>query len=377
LDTPLSSALVLPVDVTPRTRWIFIQLCDADGTKGFGEATYGKNSAAVVEIANRLAATLIGSTPAKALASLPKPKTIIESAAISGLDQALHDLAARSQGVSIATLIGGERRRKVGLYANINRRTRDRTPAGFAKSAQVAIDAGYTAFKIAPFDEVTPEGCAEPGFNAALDSGLARIAAVRQAIGPQARLMVDCHWRFTEARASEAINACAAYKLHWFECPISEEDEFLPAIARLRERARAKGMLLAGGETMVGMEELAPLLDANAYDVIMPDVKYVGGLSEMLRMAEAQSKAGVAFSPHNPSGPVSYAASLEVCAAVGDLDLLEHQFDESPLFDSLVEGTLPESRGGVVELAAGRHGHAVTLSPQAYALSAEAQGQAV
>ncbi|MDB5560857.1 MAG: putative mandelate racemase/muconate lactonizing enzyme family protein, partial [Hyphomicrobiales bacterium] len=179
MDTPLSSALVLPVDVTPRTRWIFIQLSDADGTSGFGEATYGKNSIAVVEIANKLAASLVGSTPAKALAALPKPKTIVESAAISGLDQALHDLAARSQGMSIATLIGGERRHKIGLYANINRRTRDRTPAGFANSAQVAIDAGYTAFKIAPFDEVTPEGCAEAGFNAALDRGLARIAAVR------------------------------------------------------------------------------------------------------------------------------------------------------------------------------------------------------
>jgi len=371
----LSNAAVLAVDVTPRTCWIFVELTDADGAKGAGEATYGKDSAAVVALTRRIADGLLGGTPEAGLAGLARPRNIIEGAAVSALNLALHDLLARRQRVSLATYLGGERRRSVALYANINRRTGDRTPTGFADGARVAIDAGYSAFKIAPFDDVTPAVCAEAGFTAALHKGLARIAATRDAIGPAARLMVDCHWRFTEAKAVEAIDACAQFGLHWFECPISEDSEFLPAIARLRGRAHARGMLLAGGEHIVGREELTQLLEAGAYDVIMPDVKYVGGLEEMLRMAQAQRRAGVAFSPHNPTGPVSHAASLEICAAVGEIDLLEHQFDETPLFESLVGTTLPASKGGVVELAAGRHGHGVSLAPQAFELAAMSQHQ--
>jgi galactonate dehydratase len=95
--------------------------------------------------------------------------------------------------------------------------------------------------------------------------------------------------------------------------------------------------------------------------VIMPDVKYAGGLREVMRLAEAQIEAGVTFSPHNPSGPVAHAASLEVCAAVGDGGLLEHQFDESPLFEELVAGSLPRPKDGMVERAAGRLGTGIRL----------------
>jgi galactonate dehydratase len=373
MNTPLSSAVVLTVDVTPRTRWIFVEIADADGVKGFGEATLAENSSGVADAARSISKVLVERRlpPAEALALLGKPGSLVEAAAVSAVDQALHDILARRRGVSLAALLGGERREQIGLYANINRRTTDRTPEGFAESARVALNAGHNAIKIAPFDEITPAVCVDAGFTVALESGLRRIAAVRETIGPERRLMVDCHWRFTEAKAAEAIDACAEFSLHWFECPISEAPEFIPAIVRLRDRAHERHMLLAGGEKIFTMGGLTPFVDVRAYDVIMPDVKYVGGLGEMLRMAGVLKAAGIAFSPHNPTGPISHAASLEVCAAVAESDLLEHQFDETPLFDSLVSDGLPKADGGFVELAAGRLGIGVVLDPDVYRLAAE------
>lgn len=373
MGVPLASAVVTVVEVTPKTRWIFLEITDVDGVKGYGEATLGDASSKVAETTRAISGALIKgrSDPTQALASLGKPRTLVEAAAISSIDQALHDVLAHRRNVSLAALIASERRDRIGLYANINRRTSDRSPAGFAASARAAIAAGYRAIKIAPFDEITPAVCAADEFLPSLEKGLRRISAVRDAIGSDRRLMVDCHWRFSEAAARQAIDACAEFALHWFECPIDESPEFLPAIARLRAHAHKKGMLLAGGEKVFGLDGLLPFIRANAYDVIMPDVKYAGGLTEMLRMAAAQNDAGIAFSPHNPTGPIAHAASLEVCAAVIETDLLEHQFDETPFFHSIVGDGLPRVVDGFVNLAHSRVGLGVSLKEGGYGPVAE------
>jgi galactonate dehydratase len=79
---------------------------------------------------------------------------------------------------------------------------------------------------------------------------------------------------------------------------------------------------------------------------MMPDVKYAGGPDEMMRIAALFGRFGVAFSPHNPSGPICHIHSLHICAALGASDLLEHQFDETPLFDAVIAGGLAKSSCG-------------------------------
>ena len=108
-----------------------------------------------------------------------------EAALVSSLDMALLDLEGQAQGQPIHALLGGAVRQHVPLYANINRRTVDRTPASFAASAVVAIAAGYTSFKLAPFDEINQARCAEGDIGPALQHGLDRIWATREAIGPR------------------------------------------------------------------------------------------------------------------------------------------------------------------------------------------------
>ena len=298
------------------------------------------------------------------------PPTLAEAAIRSALDQAIRDLAARARGLPLWRQFAPSNTDPVPVYANINRRTVDRSPAGFAASARAALAAGHEAFKVAPFDEATAQARAAQALGPAIERGLARIAAVRDAIGADRRLMVDCHWRFDEKSAARVIAAAAGLGLHWVECPLPETADNLAALRRLRGLANAGGVRLAGCEEATGVAGFAPFLASGAYDVVMPDVKYVGGLGELLRLAEAASRAGVLVSPHNPSGPLSHAASLQIASVLPGCDRLEMQFDESPLFAGLIRERFPPIAGGMARLPAGP-GCGVTLDPAALAACTE------
>jgi len=331
------------VVISPKTRWVFMQVEDAEGRRGSGEASLNGKESALAEAADRLAAhALQCSTAAPAVfAAAIQPRDLAEAAMVSAIDQALWDLHAQKAGLRLVDALGGARRESITLYANINRRTVERSPQGFAQSARAARDAGFCAFKMAPFDEVDVALCKRGGGAAAMQAGLARVAAVRAQIGPACRLMVDCHWRFDEATAARLIDAAAEFGVYWIECPLPEIAAHIAALVRLRGLANARGIRLAGMEQGIGFDAFRPYCEAGAYDVMMPDVKYIGGLAEMLRAAAAFAGYGVAMSPHNPSGPIAHAASLQVGAAMESFDTLELQFDESPLFDTLAGGEVP------------------------------------
>ena len=334
--------------ISAKTRWVFVQIEDGDGNLGSGEASLNGKENALAAAADRLALRALASSsamPANFAAAIV-PSDLAEAALVSAIDQALWDLHARRAGVRLVEALGGARREALPLYANINRRTLERTPRGFARSARDAWDAGFRAFKVAPFDEVDQALCAAGGGEAAMQAGLARVAAVRAQIGPACRLMVDCHWRFDEATAARLIDAIAESGVYWIECPLPEIDAHIAALVRLRASANARGIRLAGMEQGIGLAAFRPYYEAGAYDVMMPDVKYIGGLREMLCAAAAFADHGVAMSPHNPSGPLAHAASLQVGAAMASFDALELQFDESPLFDTLAGGDLPPRVAG-------------------------------
>ncbi|MDE0179005.1 MAG: mandelate racemase/muconate lactonizing enzyme family protein [Gammaproteobacteria bacterium] len=353
-DWTLSSASLHFVRVTHKTCWTFVRLHTGDGHLGEGEATLTGREDALVAAAERLVPLALadGSEHPGGFAGRHPPASIQESAIVSAIDQALWSLNAQANGHSLAQTLG-VRREQIPVYANINRRTEDRSPAGFAASAQAAMAAGHVAFKVAPFDEVSPAVCAQGDGEQAMQAGLARVAAVRQVVGPQARLMVDCHWRFDETTARALNEAAACLGVHWIETPLPESEANIPALVRLRRQGNALGMRQAGLETSVGWQTMRPFCEAGAYDVVMPDMKYIGGIHEMHGTAAECEALGVQVSPHNPSGPICHAASLQVSASLGAFDMLELQFDESPLFDSLVGAPFARVSDGHAELPPG------------------------
>jgi galactonate dehydratase len=192
--------------------------------------------------------------------------------------------------------------------------------------------------KLAPFDGVVAEDAAVTPIEARIRAGLDRVFAVRATIGNDCALLVDCHWRFDALRASELIRELAAAAPYWIECPISEHPVHFADIARLRCLAHDNGTKLAGGERIVGPDQAEAMCGAMFYDVLMPDIKYAGGFRGMLAIADVCARHGVAFSPHNPTGPIAHLASIHACAAAPSLLWLEHQWAESPRFYELVRG---------------------------------------
>lgn len=356
---PVEAVALLPVPVTDATTWTFVQVRTADGQHGVGEATLLADPAGLAAAAAILARAARGapSDPAARWARTTlhaAGRTALADAAVaSAVDQALWDIAGRRRGAPVHALLGGARRARLPAYANVNRRTRDRSPEGFAASARAAEAAGFTAIKIAPFDGVTPATAGTSAGRAGIDAGLERIAAARDALQPATALMVDCHWRLDDAAAAAIIPDVARRGVSWFECPIPESPAAVPALRALRAAANARGLRLAGCEQMVGAEGFAPYLAGGAYDVIMPDAKYAGGLAEMLRIAALAARHGVSVSPHNPSGPVCHLATLHVAAVAESLLHVETQFDETPLFGAIVDGDPHLPQAGECALPAG------------------------
>jgi galactonate dehydratase len=182
------------VEVTPKTKWIFTEIEAVSGLRGKGETTLTGQEEAVLAATRRLTPIVMDlrkASPGLLPKHHPLP-SLPDAAAFSAIDQALWDIVAPRRNLRLADARGGARR-GIPLYANINRRTLDRSPAGFAASARDAIAAGHEAIKIAPFDEATAEARNAGGLYAALIPGLQRIEAVRAVIGSGRRLMVDCH----------------------------------------------------------------------------------------------------------------------------------------------------------------------------------------
>ncbi|TXI09132.1 MAG: hypothetical protein E6Q76_06400 [Rhizobium sp.] len=355
-DDVIERATIRVAAITPKTRWIFVELALRSGAVGLGEATAQNREDAVVEAFRSVTGSgVVGLSPQTLIARLRQANLgdLPMSSAVSALDQASWDLVGKASGRSVASALGTEHRRTIRAYANINRRTLDRSREGFAQSAAQAIAAGHEAIKIAPFDEATPDARREGKLATAVQPGLARMRVVREVIGPGRRLMIDCHWRFDVPVAEYVIDAAAEVGLYWVECPLPETAENIAAIRSLRDHANRRGVKLAGCEEMTRLDGFLPFLKSGAYDVLMPDVKYAGGLEDMLTIAAYAAKAGIAISPHNPSGPISHAASLQICAAMEQEDFLETQFDETDLFGRLQAPLLPVAQSGSIALPDG------------------------
>lgn len=334
------------VRISEKTDWTFVQVEASDGIVGTGEASVNGAGKVLRAHADALASRLIGQpalpNAVQALAGI-QAGGMLQRAVISAVEQALWDGQGHRLGVPVTTLLGGAVRDRVPLYANINRRTTDRRPEGFVASAEAALAAGYTMVKLAPFDGV---GQGDPlRDDARIAAGLERIAAVCDAMGSGAQVLVDCHWRFDEPAAFRVLDFAAERGLFWLECPVPEDPPFHPLLRRVKDEASRRGLRLAGLENCLSLAEIRPHVEAGHYDVLMPDVKYIGGLAAIRAIAELAATAGIYVAPHNPSGPVCHAASVASAASLGNCLTLEVQFDESPLFAELVGQSLEVEEG--------------------------------
>ncbi|MGE3267732.1 MAG: mandelate racemase/muconate lactonizing enzyme family protein [Chloroflexota bacterium] len=352
--------------VNHRGDWIFVSLTDAAGRVGFGEASHSGDDAATIAL---LEGALAGEVrrmawddPATAWSILDQaapagtPRRVAATAA-SAVEQALWDLRAQQEGLGLAALLGASpETRAVPLYANINRATVDRSPAGFAANAAQAVCEGFRTVKLAPFDEVVYDSL--PGDRRRLaETGLARVAAVREAVGLEIRVLVDCHWRFDVASALSVGAALAELGVGWQEDPVPYEDGPEDTLAV----RRASALPIATGERLISAAAFEPFLAVGAAEYYLPDVKHIGGIGELLKLAAASKDRGVWITPHNPSGPISTLASASALASVPHAAPLEFAWGEAAWRPEVLDP--PErTEGGALVLPSGQPGLGARLA---------------
>ena len=243
--------------------------------------------------------------------------------ALSGLEQALWDVLAQSLGAPLHHLFGGAVRDRLRLYANINRHVQDRSPEGFARAARQAADEGFTAIKMAPFDELRHPYRYRTGPHADWRAGVERVRAVRKVIGDRVELAVDCHSRMEVSEAVIVGRELADAELFWYEEPVAHTDA-----AGLAAVAARVPQPVASAESVSGLEGFRPFTAERCVDVIMPDVKHCGGIQELNAIAAAARMGQVLVAPHNPAGPLSTAATAQAASTWPNFYILEYAWGE-------------------------------------------------
>ena len=358
LPLRLSELHLYSVVVSVKTRWLFLVGRSIDGLTGFGEVTLQNQDAAIVDATRKLPGVITHATLQTLRQRLPLP---IGHVLASAVEQVWLDIQGQEQNVSTRRLVGIQPRSKIRCYANINRGTIDRTPNSFATRAEEALAIGFSAVKIAPFDEVLTQASNQHARSDAINIGMIRVEAVLRVSGDHA-VQVDCHSRFALKEANQVIARLGQLGVRWIEEPVVETAETISKLKVLRATANRHGALLAGAEKLSGLDQFQSFIDAGAYDVIMPDIRFCGGFAEAIRIATYAQLHGTQVSPHNPCGPVMAIVSAQMAACLPSFHSLELQHAESPLFDKLLSISHQLTLGHY-ELTE-ESGHGITLSAQ-------------
>jgi len=298
--------------------WIFVKVVtDQPGLHGWGEATLEWHTRAVTGALEDLSQLLIGEDPTRIehlwqmmyRQHFWHANGIVRATALSGIDLALWDILGKIHGVPCHKLWGGPVRDYVRLYCHLGGgRMEDfyeTSPADakrFAELGRRAVEEGFSAFKCMAVPETMPIEGLRP-----IRYAEKCVAALRDAVGENVDIMVDAHARPSPRMGIRFAKALEPYGLYFFEEPCwPENPKDLAAVQR------AVATPIATGERLVGVHAFRDLLEKRGASVIQPDITHCGGLTEARRIAALAEAHRVAMAPHNPQGPVSTAASLEL-----------------------------------------------------------------
>ncbi len=341
------------VPVSEKTAWVVLRLDLEGGGQGYGEATYfGQELAVKREIDglnSRIKKGRVASfSDALSLLAQAEP-SCVRVRVRSALEQALYDGLARSCNLSISNMVGGGYQKSLKCYANINRGISDRSPKGFVNAAKKAVLEGYTAIKIAPFDCYRWQKGIGKENTSAYQEGLKRIDYVKNEVGENIELLVDCHSKFNVFGAYNLIEDLAGLNIFWLEDIVDYMKYDAETLRGIREKANTKGIRIAGGEQLTNIAEASSFLCKESVDVILPDLRLTG-IKGGISILQLASEKGIYPSLHNPVGPILDAVSQQVSDTVPEFLMLERQFDESDIFE-IIKGERQKVFSGKIDIS--------------------------
>ena len=230
----------------------------------------------------------------------------------SAVDVACYDIMGKALGVPVWKLIGGRFRDRVPVYAN-GWYTVERTPEAIAGRVEAVLEKGYRAFKIDPFGHGEGE-LPKDEFRKSIQI----LEALRERVGPGVEIFVEGHARFTVNTAVRLAKAMEPLDIGWFEEPCTWDY----AVGWGEVRARTT-IPIAGGEHFFQRYMYREVFETRSVDIIQPDMNFIGGFTEMRKVAAMADTYTVLVAPHNSQGPLNTAATLHFAVSCPNFKIQE------------------------------------------------------
>jgi galactonate dehydratase len=296
--TKLETLLIKP-------RWLFLKVHTNAGIVGLGEPVVEGRAATVATAVHELERYLVGKDPRHVVHhwqaiyrhAFYRGGPVLTSA-LSGVDMALWDIKGKALGVPVYELLGGPTRQKVRVYAQA--RGVDGIKKGLAQ--------GFTAFKTQPASRRRPRYVETP---AEVRYAAEKFAELRQAAGDDVDIAVDFHGAISPAMAKLLIKALEPFQPMFVEEPCLPQNH--DAMAEL---ARGTHLPIATGERVYTKWGFREVLEKRAATILQPDLCHAGGITEVRLIAGMAEAYYAAIAPHNPLGPISLAAGVQIAASI-------------------------------------------------------------
>ncbi len=350
-------------------RWLFLKIETDEGVSGWGEPIVEGRAQTVAALVAEMADYLIGKDPV----AIEHHWSVLyrggfyrggalHMSALAGIDQALWDIKGKVLNQPVHRLLGGPVREKMRVYGWIGG---DR-PADLVAGAKAAAAQGLTAVKLLATEEM-----AWIDSNAKIDAALARVAALREAMGPEFGIAVDFHGRLHRPMAKVLAKELDPFRLMFIEEPVLSEH-----VEALREIANHTATPIALGERLCSRWDFKTVLQDGLVDIIQPDPSHAGGITETRKIAAMAEAYDVALALHCPLGPIALASCLQldaVCAnaAIQEQSLGMHYNSSSDLLDYLAEPAVFAHADGYVAIPQGP-GLGIVINEEAVARGAAA-----
>ncbi|MEI2414898.1 mandelate racemase/muconate lactonizing enzyme family protein [Orrella sp. JC864] len=320
-SVPVRDGVTLGIGRAVKRDCVIVKVTTEQGLVGWGEAHHGRCPGAIGQLLNTTirqlacgmsAADVVGVWSRLYQRQLASHGMGTAAAlAISGLDQALWDIRGKAVGWPLYRLLGGTRRAIPAYAGGISLGFQE--PGALAEEAAALRGQGYRALKLRVGD--TPA------------RDIARLAAVRRALGDTVEIMVDANVGYTPADVRAVAPALAEHRVLWLEEPFAPHDH-----RSYRDAAACLGVPLAAGENHYTRYEFNRLIEDGAVGILQPDLSKAGGITEALRIAALASAWKLPICPHTSASGLNMAASLHLLSAIDSGGYFEADVARENLF---------------------------------------------
>ena len=313
---------ITDLTLIPASKYLFVKIITDTGISGIGEVGAWGFIDAAAECLKKFRGYLVGKDPFQIehhnqymYRSMYFRGAILMSA-ISAIDIALWDIKGKALGVPVYELLGGRTRDKVRSYGAVFQFT----PEAMAKGCLELKKQGFTCARLMITGDMsqTQTGMEDDIFNGKVKKYTDMVAACRQAVGEDFDFVLECHRSLTPSEAIAFGNAVEKYHPLFLDDPIAPDN-----VEVMADVASKISIPIATGERCINIQEMELIMTKKAARYVRPDVCALGGITPAKKVAAMAEANYVGIVPHNPLGPVSTAACLQLDASIPNFTIQE------------------------------------------------------